>query len=38
MTEWEQDVVEMLAGCNIDGKGDSLNALVPAGLCRTTRS
>ena len=24
MTEWEQDVVEMLAGCNIDGKGDPI--------------
>ena len=24
MSDWEQDVVEMLAGCNIDGKGDPI--------------
>ena len=24
LSDWEQDVVEMLAGCNIDGKGDPI--------------
>ena len=24
MSSWEQDVVEMLTGCNIDGKGNPI--------------